>query len=111
MRRRDFITLLSGAAVVWPFSARAQQPERVRRIGVLSALAEDDPESVARRAAFEKALKALNWTNGSNLRIDYRWGVNDAERIRKLAAEIIALEPDVILISGSIIVTPMMHAT
>jgi putative tryptophan/tyrosine transport system substrate-binding protein len=111
MRRREFITLLSGATVAWPFSARAQQPERVRRIGVLSALTETDPESVARRAAFEQALKALNWTNGSNLRIDYRWAANDAERIRKLAAEIITLEPDVILTSGSIVVTPMMQAT
>jgi putative ABC transport system substrate-binding protein len=94
-----------------PFAARAQQGERVRRIGVLSALTEDDPESMARRAAFEQALKALNWTNGSNLRVDYRWAANDAERIRKLAAEIIALGPDVILISGSIVVTPMMQAT
>jgi ABC-type uncharacterized transport system substrate-binding protein len=111
MRRREFITLLSGATVAWPFSARAQQPERVRRIGVLSALTETDPESVARRAAFEQALKALNWTNGGNLRIDYRWAANDAERIRKLAAEIITLEPDVILTSGSIVVTPMMQAT
>jgi ABC-type uncharacterized transport system substrate-binding protein len=111
MRRREFITLLSGATVAWPFSARAQQPERVRRIGVLSALTETDPESVARRAAFEQALKALNWTNGGNLRIDYRWAANDAERVRKLAAEIITLEPDVILTSGSIVVTPMMQAT
>jgi hypothetical protein len=90
MRRREFIGLLGGAAAM-PFAARAQQGERVRRIGVLSALTEDDPESMARRAAFEQALKALNWTNGSNLRVDYRWAANDAERIRKLAAEIIAL--------------------
>jgi putative ABC transport system substrate-binding protein len=110
MRRREFIGLLGGAAAM-PFAARAQQGERVRRIGVLSALTEDDPESMARRAAFEQALKALNWTNGSNLRVDYRWAANDAERIRKLAAEIIALGPDVILISGSIVVTPMMQAT
>jgi ABC-type uncharacterized transport system substrate-binding protein len=111
MRRREFITLLSGATVAWPFSARAQQPERVRRIGVLSALTETDPESVARRAAFEQALKALNWTNGNNLRIDYRWAAGDTERIRKLAAEIIALEPDVILTSGTSVVPPMMQAT
>ena len=83
----------------------------MRRIGVLNALAEDDPESLARRTAFEQTLKALNWTNGSNLRIDYRWAANDAERIRKLAAEIVALEPDVILTSGSIVVAPMMQAT
>ena len=111
MRRREFIKLFSGATVAWPLAASAQQVERMRRIGVLSALAEDDPESVARRPAFEQALKALNWTNGNNLRIDYRWAANDAERIRKLAAEIIALEPDVILLSGSTVVAPMMQAT
>jgi putative ABC transport system substrate-binding protein len=111
VRRREFITLLGGAAIVWPLTARAQQDQRVRRIGVLSALAEDDPESLARREAFEQALKALNWTNGSNLRIDYRWAATDPERIRKLATEIIALEPDVVLTSGSIVVPPMMQAT
>jgi putative ABC transport system substrate-binding protein len=110
MRRRHFIKVIGGAAATWPVAAWAQQAERMRRIGVLSALAEDDPESLARRAAFEQALKALNWTNGSNLRLDYRWAANDAERIRKLAAEIIALEPDVILTSGSIVVAPMMQA-
>ncbi|MGC1845516.1 MAG: ABC transporter substrate binding protein, partial [Pseudolabrys sp.] len=111
MQRRDLIILLGGAAATWPLAALAQPDQRVRRIGVLSALAEDDPESVARRPAFEQALKALNWTNGSNLRIDYRWAASDSERIRKLVAEIIALEPDVILLSGSFIVAPMMQAT
>jgi putative ABC transport system substrate-binding protein len=110
MQRRQFIALLGGAAT-WPLAARAQQDQRVRRLGVLSALAEDDPESVARRPAFEQALKALNWTNGSNLQIDYRWAAGDAERIRKLVAEIIALAPDVILTSGSSLVAPMMQAT
>jgi putative tryptophan/tyrosine transport system substrate-binding protein len=110
MRRRQFIALLGGAAT-WPLVALAQQDQRVRRIGVLSALAEDDPESVARRPAFEQALKALNWTNGNNLRVDYRWAANDPERIRKLVEEIIALEPDVILLSGTSVVPPMMQAT
>jgi putative ABC transport system substrate-binding protein len=110
MRRRQFIALLGGAAT-WPLVALAQQDQRVRRIGVLSALAEDDPESVARRPAFEQALKALNWTNGNNLRIDYRWAANDPGRIRKLVAEMIALEPDVILLSGTSVVPPMMQAT
>jgi ABC-type uncharacterized transport system substrate-binding protein len=109
MQRRQFVALLGGA-VTWPLAARAQQDQRVRRIGVLSALAEDDPESLARRPAFEQALKALGWTNGTNLRIDYRWAATDAERIRKLVAEIIALEPDVILTSGSL-VPLMMQAT
>jgi putative tryptophan/tyrosine transport system substrate-binding protein len=110
MQRRQFIALLGGA-VTWPLAADAQQDQRVRRIGVLSALAEDDPESLARRPAFEQALKVLNWTNGNNLRIDYRWAAGDTERIRKLAAEIIALEPDVILTSGSLVVPLMMQAT
>jgi putative ABC transport system substrate-binding protein len=110
MQRREFITLIGGAAT-WPLAARAQQDQRVRRLGVLSALAEDDPESLARRPALEQALKALNWTNGSNLRLDYRWGAGDADRGRKLVAEIIALEPDVILLSGTSVVPPMMQAT
>jgi putative tryptophan/tyrosine transport system substrate-binding protein len=110
MQRRQFIALLGGAAT-WPLAARAQQDQRVRRIGVLSALAENDPESVARRPAFEQALKALNWTNGSNLRVDYRWGEGDAERSRKLAAELIALAPDVIVASGNIALEQMTQAT
>jgi ABC-type uncharacterized transport system substrate-binding protein len=111
MQRREFITLLGGAAAGWPLAARAQQSERVRRIGVLSALAEDDPESVTRRAAFEQALKALGWTNGGNVRVDYRWAAANAERMRKHAAEVIALAPDVILTSSNIVLAPMMQAT
>jgi putative tryptophan/tyrosine transport system substrate-binding protein len=111
MQRRQFIALLGGA-VTWPLAARAQQDQRVRRIGVLSSLAEDDPESVARRPAFEQALKALGWINGSNLRVDYRWGAaDDADRARKYAAELVALAPDVILTSGTSVVAPMMQAT
>ena len=110
MQRRQFIALI-GSAATWPLAARAQQDQRVRRIGVLSALSEDDPESLARRPAFEQALKALNWTNGNNLRVDYRWAANDPERIRKLVAEIIALEPDVILLSGTSVVAPVIQAT
>jgi hypothetical protein len=111
MQRREFITLLGGAAAAWPLVAYAQQAERIRRVGVLSALAEDDPESVTRRAVFEQALKALGWTNGSNLRVDYRWSSGDADRGRKLAAELVALAPDVVLTSGNIALTPMMQAT
>ena len=111
MRRRDFITLLSSAAAVWPLAARAQQPERVRRIGVLNSLAENDPESAARRAAFEQALKELGWNNGGNLRIDYHWAENDPELIRKFVAELVALAPDVIVASGNVVVGPMVRAT
>ena len=109
MRRRDFITLLGGAAA-WPLAARAQQPDRVRRIGVLNVLTEDDPESVARRAVFEQALRALGWTAGTNLRIDYRWTGNDPARIQKFAAELAALKPDVILASGNLVIAPMLQA-
>jgi putative ABC transport system substrate-binding protein len=110
MKLREFIKVVAGLAVVWPLATSAQQPEGVRRIGVLSALAEDDPESVNRRAAFEQALKALGWTNG-NLRVDYRWTGNDVERVRKLTAELVALAPDVILTSGNIVLAPSIQAT
>src|SRR5438477_1697203 len=111
MLRREFMTLVTGAAAAWPLAARAQQPERVRRIGVLYSLAEDDPESVIRRAALEKGLKEFGWINGGNIRIDYRWAENDSELIRKFAAELIALAPDVILTSGSVVAAPVARAT
>ena len=102
MKRREFITLLGGAAAAWPLAARAQQPERMRRIGVLMPLAADDPEGQARIAAFLQGLQQLGWTDGRNVRIDYRWARGDADRIRKYAAELVALAPDVILASGSL---------
>jgi putative tryptophan/tyrosine transport system substrate-binding protein len=111
MQRREFITLVGGAAAAWPLASRAQQPERARRIGVLNSLTEDDPESVTRRAAFEQSIKELGWTSGGNLRIDYRWAGNDPELIRKFAAELVALAPDVIVASGSVVVPPMVRAT
>src|SRR6516165_4917534 len=111
MRRRDFITLLGGAAATWPLTARAQQPERPRRIGVLMTLAADDPEAQARNAAFLQALSELGWTVGRNVQIDYRWGVADADRYRSRAAELVALAPDVILTTGSNGVTPVLEAT
>ena len=103
MRRREFITLLGGA-VAWPLAARAQQPERMRRIGVLMSLAADDPEMKARLAAFLQGLQALGWTDGRNVRIDTRSAAGDAERIRRYAAELVALAPDVILASGGQVV-------
>jgi putative tryptophan/tyrosine transport system substrate-binding protein len=110
MRRREFIGMVAGAAA-WPSAARAQQPERVRRIGMLHSLAEDDPESVVRRVAFEQALKGLGWINGSNLRIDYRWAGGDRELVGKFVAELVALAPDVIVTSGSQAAGPMARAT
>jgi len=108
--RRELLAALGGAAASWPLAARAQQPQRMRRLGVLSALLEDDPESVARRAVFEQALQALGWTAGRNLRIDYRWTGNDRAVIQKFATELVALAPDVILTSGNFIMAPMLQA-
>src|SRR5262245_43401825 len=98
IRRRKFLaTLLGGAAVAWPLAARAQQPERMRRIGMLTSLAADDPQMSARDAAFWQALQELGWTVGRNLRVEQRWGAGDPERMRKHAVELAALAPDVIL--------------
>ncbi len=109
MRRREFITLLGGAAA-WPHLARAQQPDRMRRIGVLIG-ATDDQEMQARLAAFRQALQQLGWTDGRNVRIDTRWGVANADDIRKYAAELVALAPDVILAGGNAPVERLIQAT
>jgi putative ABC transport system substrate-binding protein len=112
MHRREFITLLGGAASVWPLAAHAQQDERMRRIGVLySGAAADDPDGQTRSAAFVQGLQQLGWTDGRNMRIDYRWGAGDADNIRKYAAELVALAPDVILASGTATVAPLLQAT
>src|SRR5262249_12746702 len=110
LKRREFIALFGGAAA-WPLAARAQQGERVRRIGVLMNLAADDSETGARRAAFLQGLQELGWSEGRNLRIDYRWGVGDNDRHRANAAELAALGPDVILAHGSPIVRQLQRAT
>src|SRR5262249_6419045 len=109
VKRRDFITLLGGAAA-WPKAVRAQQPERMRRIGAINALVESDPESIARRAVFEQALAGLGWTVGRNLQIDHRWPGSDHATIDKVAAELAALAPDVILATGNSVIGPMLHA-
>ena len=115
MRRREFITLLGGAAATWPLSARAQQAERVRRIGVLQGGSDrdraDDPRSQPNTAAFLQALQQLGWTDGRNVKIDYRWPTGDADKARKYAAELVALAPDVILSFGSPNMTPLLQAT
>jgi putative ABC transport system substrate-binding protein len=111
MRRRDFIKSIGGAAAAWPLPARAQQGERVPRIGVLINLAADDPESGARLAAFVKGLQELSWADGRNVRIETRWGGADADRVRRYAAELVALAPDVILASGGSTVGPLQQAT
>jgi putative ABC transport system substrate-binding protein len=111
MRRREFITLIGSTAATWPFAVRAQQVERVRRIGVLLPNNSDDPQGQARLAAFVKELQQLGWTNGSNVRIETRWGGGDADRYRKYAAELVALAPDVILANTSPIVAAVQQAT
>jgi len=111
VKRREFLTLLGGAAAGWPLAARAQQRERLRRIGVLMPSAADDPEFQARMTAFLQGLAQLGWLDGRNVRIDSRWGVADADRIRKYAAELVALAPDVILTSTSAAVAPLLQAT
>src|SRR5262245_39325347 len=110
MKRREVITLLGGAAA-WPLAAHAQQPERMRRIGVLIPYAADDPEGQARIGAFLQGLQQLGWTEGRNVRIDYRWSAGDADRARRYAAELVALAPDVILASGASHVGPLLQAT
>jgi putative ABC transport system substrate-binding protein len=110
MRRREFITLIGGAATTWPFTARAQQPDRVRRIGVLTGVA-DEPIMRARFAAFQQGLAQLGWTDGRNVRIDYRFGGGDADNIRKHAAELAALAPDVILGIGFPATERLLQAT
>jgi putative ABC transport system substrate-binding protein len=97
MRRRDFITLFGGAAAAWPLAARAQQAEHVRRIGVLQANIEGNPQALAGLAAFTKALAELGWTDGRNIRIDMRWGAADVGRIQALAKELVSLQPDLII--------------
>jgi putative ABC transport system substrate-binding protein len=112
MRRREFITLLGGATVAWPLAARAQQAERVRHIGVLMSTGADDSEGQARIAAFLDALQQLGWTDGRNVRIDIRWPAgSDADLVRKYAAELVALSPDVILATGNTATAPLQQLT
>jgi putative tryptophan/tyrosine transport system substrate-binding protein len=100
MRRRKFIALLGSVAAAWPLAARAQKAERMRRIGVLSSLAVDDQDDKVRLAAFQQRLQQLGWTDGHNVRIDYRFAAANPENYRKYAAELVALAPDVILAPG-----------
>jgi putative tryptophan/tyrosine transport system substrate-binding protein len=110
MRRREFITLL-GSAAAWPLAARAQQGERMRRIGVLMNLSEDDPEAQRLVATFREGLAQLGWTEGRNLRIDYRWSAGDIERIRRYAAELVALGPDAILAYSGSVMGPLQQVS
>jgi len=110
VKRRTFISLL-GSAVAWPLAARAQQPGRLRRIGVLTPFAADDAEGHARLTAFAQALQQSGWTVGQNVQIDYRWGPGNAETMRKYAADLVALAPDVILATSSAAVAPLLEVS
>jgi len=111
MRRREFIKVIAGSATAWPLVARAQQGERMRRIGVISGGRSDDPSLLARNTAFVQELAQLGWTDGRNVRIDYRAGEGDADDLRKYAAELVALAPDVILAPGGPAIEWVLQAT
>jgi putative tryptophan/tyrosine transport system substrate-binding protein len=111
MRRRDFIKGIVGSAAAWPFAARAQQRERMRRVGVLTPFPADDAEGQARLTAFAQALQQAGWTLGQNLRIEYRWGDGKPDTMRKYATELAELMPDVILASSSASVSALLQVT
>jgi putative tryptophan/tyrosine transport system substrate-binding protein len=111
IRRRQFISVLGGATVAWPLRARAQQPEQMRRIGMLMNRAADDPQAQAEVAAFQQALQKLGWNDGRNVRFDIRWGENDVEHDRRYAPELVALAPDVVLAAGALSVAALQHVS
>src|SRR6516164_11837381 len=111
MRRRDFINAVAGAAAIWPVSMHAQQPEQIRRIGVLMNIAENDPEAAVRVSVLVQALKERGWIVGTNIQIDYRWAAGDSNLYRKYAPELVALAPNVILVVGGTATAELQRAT
>ena len=111
MKRREFITLLGGAAAMWPLAAYAQQPDGVRRLGVLMPLAETDPSIKRQLAAFVRQLQELGWAEGRNLRIDYRWAAGDADRMQVFAKELVTLQPHVILARSTPVTAALLKQT
>ena len=110
MQRREFITLLACTSA-WPFAARAQQPEKMRRIGLLTPLAESDPEGQARIGALRQALESLGWAEGRNIRIDYHWSAEDADRLRVNAAKLVEMAPDVIVVNSTVMLAALKKET
>src|ERR1700693_2348446 len=108
MRRREFI---AGVAAVWPIAARAQQPDRMRRIGVLMPFDENDPEAKAYLAGFTQGLAELGWTNGRNLRMDVRWAAGSVDRMRMLAKELVDLQPEMILANTTPVTAALQRET
>src|SRR6516164_1994610 len=111
MRRRDFIRMVGSAAATWPFAARAQQPDRMRRVAILEPIAKDTPGAQERYTAFLEAFEQLGWTHGRNVQIEDRWAGGNDVKARKYAEELVALAPDVILTSGSTGAEVMLKAT
>jgi putative ABC transport system substrate-binding protein len=111
MRRRAFITLLGGAAAAWPLAARAEKSDRVRRVGVIMGFAQNDEVWQAYLATFRQGLQELGWSNGRNIRFDYRFTGESAERMHIVAEEMVALAPDVILVSTNSVVSATLKAT
>jgi putative ABC transport system substrate-binding protein len=110
MRRRQFIAGL-GSAAAWPVVARGQQADRERRIGVLAPYNENDPEMISRLSAFTKALAELGWVDGRNMRMDVRWGRDDINRIQAFAQELVGLQPDIILVNGTLPAAALQRGT
>jgi putative tryptophan/tyrosine transport system substrate-binding protein len=111
MRRREFITLVGGTVAAWPVCARAQQSEQIRRVGLLMNTAADSPEAQPRLSAFQQGLEQLGWSDGRTVRIDIRWGANDAELDRRYAAELISLAPDLVVAAGTLGVAALQRIT
>jgi putative tryptophan/tyrosine transport system substrate-binding protein len=111
MKRREFMTLVGGAAATWPVVARAQQVERMRRIGVLSNPGPEDAEMQSRTATFVQGLQEFGWTIGQNLQIDFRWSNGSVERLRAHAVELMALQPDVVLATSGVSIMPLLEAS
>jgi putative tryptophan/tyrosine transport system substrate-binding protein len=111
MRRRDFIKVIAGSATAWPLAARAQQPERMRRVGLLVGLSEDDPEAQSRVKAFRLGLRDLDWVEGRNIRIDYRFSASDPMRAKEYATELVNLAPDVIVGNSTPVLAALRQAT
>ena len=111
MRRREFVTLLGGVTVAWPLTARAQQSDRMRRVGVLMGYGEADPEAKAMLAEFTHGLSALGWNEGRNLRMDIRWAPGRTDLMRRFAKELVALQPDVILSDSTPVTAALKYET
>jgi putative ABC transport system substrate-binding protein len=111
MRRRDFLCALGGVAAAWPFAARAEQPDQIRRIGVLMLYPENDPQGQLRATAFQEGLQKLGWVVGRNVQIDFQWGFGDADWIKSAAAQLLRLSPDVILANGPPAAKTMQQAS